>query len=114
MSVILNHVPRARMSAQERHWRSQLNHLIGSRAFTRGSMVFRERACGNKGCKCARGEKHPGVYLDIREEGQHRQIFIPAFRVEEVNYWVAQYKKIKELLDNIFQIYWDKIRNREV
>jgi len=113
MSVISGYIPRARMSAQERRWRSELNQLIRSVAFARGSMVFRERACGNKGCKCARGEKHPGVYLDINEDGRHWQIFIPTSRVEEVQCWTAQYKKIRELLENLSRIYWDKLRKRE-
>ena len=113
MSYVQGHVPRARMSDQERRWRSELNQLISSVAFARGSMVFRERVCGNKRCKCARGEKHPGVYLDINEDGQHRQIFIPTARVEEVACWTAQYKKIRDLLENLSRVYWEKLRKRE-
>lgn len=83
-------------------------------AMARGNLVFRERMCGGKGCKCTRGEKHPAVYLDIRHDGKHRQIFIPKYLAEEVKCWTEQYQKTRELLEGISRIYWDKIKKREV
>lgn len=114
MSVIKGYVPRPHMRARERNLRSQLKKLISCGALARGNLVFRERVCGGSNCKCARGKKHPAVYLDIRYEGKHRQIFIPQSLVEEVRHWTEQYHQVRELLEAISRIYWDKIEKREV
>ena len=100
------------MSARERTIRSLLNKLISGRAIARGNLVFREKVCGNPKCKCARGEKHPAVCLDIRHDGRHQQISIPQSFVEEIRCWVEQYQTMKTLLDELVQIYWAKIKKR--
>lgn len=102
------------MSSKERSLRSRLAQMISSQAFFRGTLVSRERICGSKNCKCLKGEKHPGLYLDIREDGKHRQIFIPKSLENNVRYWVQQSQKIRQLLEDLSRIYWKKIKKREI
>lgn len=114
MSVQSGHIPRAKMTARERHLRSQLNQIISSRALVHGTLLYRERACGRSGCRCAQGERHPALYLVVREEKRQRQIFIPKSMEEDVRLWVAQYQRIKKLGDDISRIYIGRIEKRGV
>ena len=107
-------MPRAKMTARERHLRSQLNQIISSKALVHGTLLYRERACGRSGCRCAQGEKHPALYLVVREEKRQRQIFIPKSMEEDVRLWVAQYQKIRKLGDDLSRIYIGRIEKREV
>lgn len=114
MSESSGYIPRAKMTARERSLRSQLNQLVSSGALVHGTLLYRERSCGRPGCRCARGEKHPALYLVVREDRKQRQIFIPKSMEEDVRLWVAHYQKIKRLGDALSQIYIHRIEKREV
>ena len=58
MSVTKATIPRAKMTARERQFRSQLAQLIDQRGLLRGSLLVRRRVCGKSWCKCARGALH--------------------------------------------------------
>lgn len=109
MSVPKRKIPRAKMSPQERRFRSALAKLISERGLLRGTLVHRERKCGNTNCKCTRGEKHPGVYLVVSEDGRRRQLHIPKDWEETVEQWVGDYHEIRELLEQLSQLHWDKV-----
>ena len=104
---------RGRMSPTERHLRSQLAKCVASCAFIHGTLLFRKRVCGRSGCHCAQGEKHPALYLVVREDKRQKQIFIPLEKQEEVQQWVNQDKTLRQLLDKLSSIHLDKIKKRE-
>jgi hypothetical protein len=106
-------ISKSKMSVQERELRSRLNQLISSKGLLRGTLNPREITCGKSNCKCARGEKHPYLYLVVSDSGKLRQILIPRSREVEVRQWVKQYQSMQEILEEITLIYRDKIRNRE-
>ncbi len=112
MTVSGRDIPRGKMSADERQFRSALKKLIASRGLLRGTLVRRERTCGRPNCKCARGEKHPGLLLVVSEDGQRRQLHIPKDWEATVEQWVADYQEIRELLERVSRLHWEKVVQR--
>jgi hypothetical protein len=104
---------RAHLPAAEREIRSRLAQLIVSRGFARGSISVRERTCGRPNCRCARGELHTGVYLVASENGKLRQLYIPKTLVATAEEWAESYRLIRDLLEELSQLQWDKLKRRE-
>lgn len=106
-------IPRGQMSPRERDLRSRLAKLAHSAGLLRATLNPRERVCGKPSCKCARGEKHGGLYLLSSADGKPRQLFVPRDAEERVRQWVLAYQEFKELLEEVSQIYWGKVTKRE-
>ncbi len=104
---------RARLPPEERELRSRLAQLVTSYGFARGNISVRHRACGRPSCRCARGELHPAVYLVASQNGKFRQLYIPKSLAETAEEWVDTYKLIRELLEELSQLQWDKLKRRE-
>jgi hypothetical protein len=102
------------MSPREREIRSRLNQLIAREAMARGNLSERGKVCGKPNCRCASGEKHPALYLVASDEGRLRQLFIPRKMEAQARDCVEVYHKIRELLEELSQIYWDKLKKRDL
>jgi len=113
MSVREAPIPRAAMAASERRVRSELARLAAGHGLIRGTILERWRACGNPRCKCARGQKHRAVYLMLSEKGSLRQLYIPQAYEERVRQWVANHKELKQLVKEISEVYWNRIKQRQ-
>lgn len=107
-------INKARMSPKEREIRSRLAQLISRAAIARGNLSEREKVCGKPTCRCAAGQKHQALYLVASEKGRPRQLFIPKKIENEARESVEVYHKIRELLEELSQIYWQKLKNREL
>src|ERR1700675_5161055 len=68
---------RAKLSAAERNFRSEVARLTLNRWFLRGSLSERLGKCGKPNCRCARGELHKSLYLVQSQGGKLRQICVP-------------------------------------
>lgn len=106
-------IPRAKMSAAERRFRSRLTQLLSQRGVIRGSLLVRRRQCGKANCHCARGPGHQSLFLVISENGRTRQLFVPKDWESRVRRWVEDYHHARELLEEVSRIYWDKVRQRQ-
>ncbi len=113
MVKLISMAGRKGMAAEERTVRSKLAQLIGDKGFVRGTLVVRERACGKPNCRCVRGEKHVGKYLVMSDGGKKRQLFIPEEMEAKVLRWLDNYQQAKESLEEICNINWAKLANRE-
>jgi len=56
--------PRSHLPDPERRARSRLTQILHDQPFLCGSLVTMRRTCGKPGCKCTRGDLHPGLYLE--------------------------------------------------
>jgi len=101
------------MSVAERRARSQLAQLLSRQAVVRGTLLVRRRKCGKANCHCAHGEGHESLFLVISEDGRTRQLFVPKDWESRVRLWVEDYHRVRELMEEISRIYWDKVRNRQ-
>jgi hypothetical protein len=100
------------MTAAERHARSQLAQMLSQRGVIRGTLLVRKRKCGKVNCRCARGEGHESLFLVISENGRTRQFFVPKDWEPRVRQWVADYHRVRNLLEDVSRIFWDKLRHR--
>ncbi len=100
------------MTAAERHARSQLAQMVSQRGVIRGTLLVRKRRCGKANCRCARGEGHESLFLVISENGRTRQFFVPKDWESRVRQWVADYHRVRNLLEDVSRIFWDKLRHR--
>ena len=105
-------IPRSKRTAAERHARSQLAQVLSQRGVIRGTLLVRKRKCGKANCRCARGEGHESLFLVISENGRTRQFFVPKDWEPRVQQWVADYRRVRNLLEDVSRIFWDKLRHR--
>ena len=101
------------MPAAERRVRSRLVQLLSGQGVLRGTLSARERTCGKPGCRCARGEKHKGLYLVFSDGGRLRQVFVSRADEERVRLWVAQYQEVRDLLETLARLYLERLREEE-
>jgi len=113
MAVRKNRIPRGKMTAGERRTRSQLAQLLSQRGVIRGTLLVRKRKCGKTNCRCAKGEGHESLFLVISENGRTRQFFVPKDWESRVRQWVEDYHRVRDLLEDVSRIYWDKLRHRQ-
>jgi hypothetical protein len=106
-------IPRAKMPAGERDRRSRLARLAHGAGLLRGTLLLRERVCGKPNCRCVKGHKHRALYVVASKKGRLRQLYVPQAWEARVRQWVAQYREAKRLLDEVSELYWDKVRNRQ-
>lgn len=106
-------IPRTHMSPEERRLRSQLVQLLSGVGLLRATLNPRQKVCGKPGCRCASGEKHAALYVVASEDGKPHQLFVPHSLEPQVRQWVASYQRIRELLEELSRIYWDKLSRRE-
>lgn len=102
------------MSPREREIRSRINQLIAKAAVTRGSLSVREKVCGKPNCRCARGDKHLAFYLVASEDGKPRQLFVPRKLEREARECIDAYQEVRELLEELSQIHWAKLKQRKL
>jgi hypothetical protein len=101
------------MSPQERHLRSQLVQLLSGVGLLRATLNPRQRLCGKPTCRCTRGEKHSALYLMASQDGKPRQLFVPHSLEPQARQWIASYRRVQELLEELSRLYWDKLSKRE-
>jgi len=103
---------RTGLSPAERALRSKLTQLVASGGLIRGTLLDRQRVCGNPRCRCARGQKHPALYLILSDGPRQRQLYIPKAWHDRVRQWVDNHRQIKALIHGISEIHWANIKDR--
>ena len=91
------------MSHEERAARSALAKLLHERPILCGSVVTMARTCGNKGCRCARGERHRSLYLSIRAGERRKMIYVPTEMEGSVRGAVQAYREAAGLIETVSQ-----------
>lgn len=66
-----------------------------------GSLAEVKATCGKPNCKCASGEKHKSYKLIKKVQGKSKTTHIPRELVEEVKTWVAENRRLKEVMKEI-------------
>jgi hypothetical protein len=92
---------RSYLPPKERQARSRLAQLLHQRPLLIGSLVSMDRVCGKPGCKCARGELHPGLYLSLRVGEKRKMIHVPQSLEVKVRQWVGTYQEVWRLMEEV-------------
>jgi len=81
----------------------------------RGSLIERYKKCGKPGCKCAEGQGHgPKYYLSVsRYRARPEMDYVPQDYQRQVEEYLANFKKMKELVEEICLINRELLRRRE-
>ena len=92
-----------------------LRQLPPLKAILRGSLIERFKRCGRPGCKCARGIGHgPKVYLSVsRPKARPVMVYVPQENRSQVEQFVANYRRARQLLDEVAAINLELLRRRE-
>ncbi len=105
---------RSRMSEEERQLRSRLCQWIQRNEILHGSLAWRERVCGKRGCRCRGGEKHVSLFLVRSRKGKTEQLYVTRQMEALVQQWARQYQQMKDLLEKVSEIYWKRVKKKEV
>jgi hypothetical protein len=106
-------LPRNHLPQIERQARSRLAQLLHQKPFLIGSLVSMPRVCGKSGCKCTRGELHPGLYLASRVGTKRRMIHVPHAMEEKIRQWVLTYQELWQLMEQVSQSYLDRFQSEK-
>ena len=103
---------RAKLSASERSFRSRIAQLVSTRWFLRGTLSGRAGTCGKPNCRCTQGELHKSLYLVQSQGGKLRQICVPQAWQERVREAVTEYRRMQELIEEVSESEWKRLRER--
>lgn len=81
-----------------------LKRLKAHKPLLSGSVVCGEWKCKIKGCRCQRGKLHSAYTLTWKEKKKTKTLYIPVDLREKAQEWNEEYKKIKELIDEISEL----------
>ena len=84
--------------------------LRGLGPVMRGSVVELETKCGNKNCKCARGEPHRQAYFSAKVEGKTRLLFLGRRRLPEAELYVGNHRRMQELVERMTLAYMELLK----
>lgn len=101
------------MSADERKLRSAINKLLSQEGVIHGTLIARQRVCGKANCRCAKGRLHQSLYLVVTEAGKGRQMYVPRHWEMAVRQWIEQYAQARRLMDELSNLHWQKVRQRQ-
>src|ERR1700691_454999 len=104
---------RSKLSATERNFRSRISQLSSGQWFLRGTLSERSGTCGKPNCRCARGELHKSLYLVQSQAGKLRQICVPQAWQERVRRAVDDYRKMQELIEEVSELEWKRLKERK-
>jgi hypothetical protein len=101
--------------ALRRRRKQLLRQLPSLEALLRGSLIERFKRCGKPGCKCAQGPGHgPKYYLSVSFPGLQPQMdYVPQGLHEQVVARLANFQRVRELLEQICEINRELLRRRE-
>lgn len=102
-------------AALRRRRRQLLRQLPPLDRLLRGSLIERYKPCGKPGCKCVRGPGHgPKYYLSVSHYGQRPQMdYIPQDYYRQTTEYVANYHRLRQMLDEICAINRELLSRRE-
>ena len=102
-------------TALRRRRKTLLRQLPPLHALLRGSLIERYKRCGKPGCKCAKGRGHgPKYYLSVSRTGARPEMdYVPQASVEQVVQFLANYRRTREILDELCAINRELLRRRE-
>lgn len=105
---------RSHLSAGERKIVSRIHWLINKPGLLRANLIEMKRRCGNKNCRCTKGKLHKSWYLYQSKDGKPNMLYVPDKLEKDVMEWVKKNKEVRELLDQLSQVYWERIKKRGV
>ena len=84
---------------------SRLKQLTPAGPVLAASLAQVNKRCGQPSCACHHGGPlHPAHHLTLKEGGKTRTVYVPQDLLDEVRTWVAEYQRLKALLQEVSQL----------
>lgn len=85
---------------------SRLKKLTTPSPVLAASLASYHHRCGRLSCRCHHGGPlHQGQHLTFKGPGNKtRSVYVPKDLLPEVRAWIAQHKRLKQLLQEIHQL----------
>jgi hypothetical protein len=84
---------------------SRLKKLATATPILAASLSSYTHRCGRPSCRChTGGPLHTGQHLTFKEHGRTRSVYVPKDLLPEVRSWLAEHKRLKQLLHEIHQL----------
>ena len=80
---------------------AKLKRLAACGPSLQGSLCRIRVTCGKPNCRCASGDKHTAYQVTRKVRGTTKSLYIPLDLLEEVQAWVAEARRLKQLLKEI-------------
>jgi hypothetical protein len=81
---------------------ARLKKLVPATPVLAASLGFYTHRCGRPSCRCHHGGPlHRAQHLTFKENNKTRSVYVPLDLLPDVQAWVAQHKRLKELLKEI-------------
>jgi hypothetical protein len=108
-------MPRKSSAVLRQRRKLLLHQLPALEEVLRGSLIERYKRCGKPGCKCATGRGHgPKYYLSVSFPGRAPEMdYVPQVSHAETSERIANYHRIREILEQICEINRELLRRRE-
>jgi hypothetical protein len=113
--MYINGLTKKRTKTLRQRQKAILRRLPPLKAILRGSLVERYKRCGKPGCKCAKGPGHgPKYYLTVSFPKRPPEMeYVPETFQEKVKQYLENYRKAKEILEELSSINRELLRRRE-
>jgi len=85
---------------------SRLKKLATTSPVLAASLTAYRHRCGRPTCRCHHGGPlHTGQHLTFKEAGNKtRSVYVPKDLLPQVHAWIAEHKRLKQLLHEIHQL----------
>jgi hypothetical protein len=84
---------------------SRLNQLAPAGPLLAASLAQVHKRCGQLSCRCHHdGPLHTAHHLTLKVDGKTRTVYVPQDLLQEVQQWVAEYHRLKNLMAEISQL----------
>lgn len=93
--------PEKTINMLKREINSRLKKIATASSMIDGSLTKVGRKCGKPTCHCATGEKHTAFLLTKKVNGKTKSTYVPKDMVEEVQSWIQEHRRIKQLMKEI-------------
>lgn len=85
-----------------RSLQARLKKLTSASPLVAASLTHYSHRCGRASCRCHHGGPlHSGQHLTFPEQGKTRTVYVPKELLPEVKAWIAEHKRLKQLLREI-------------
>ena len=85
-----------------RSLQSRLKQLATTSPILAASLSSYTHRCGRPACRCHHGGPlHTGQHVTFIEGGKTRTVYVPKELLPEVRAWIAEHKRLKQLLREV-------------
>ena len=81
------------------------------RIMVKGTVYKVYRRCGNKNCKCAKGERHEGYQLNYKgKDNITKTIYVRKEKVKDIKKLILNYRKAKKSFNKIIDLNFELLK----